>query len=204
MDIFTYVTASLHSIKELCTKGNLSSPLYNIFLELPLGKFLPEETTEFLSTKIYGIEFDEREIEFIYSIVDNHPLNLQIACYNVLENRGNKWDETNLRNIIFKEIKSYEPIISTENEVITVENDKEPSFNDENSKASSNKLKEFIESTYGPAAIAGFIIPLILEIFEIIPYKFSNDYTKHFIIISIGVLVFLLVFLITKVKRKSR
>jgi hypothetical protein len=103
-----YVTASLHSLKTQCTVGNFTSPFYNIFSQVTLGLFSPEETTDFLSARREGFEFNKREIEFIKRIANNHPLYLQIACYHVFENRGKKWDENELRKEIEKEIKNFD------------------------------------------------------------------------------------------------
>ena len=102
-----YVSASLHSLKWLCIAGHFTSPFYNIFSQVPLGQFSPEETTEFLSAKRGGVEFNEEEIEFIKEIANNHPLHLQIACYHVLESKGNVYDEKKIRKDIEKEIKSF-------------------------------------------------------------------------------------------------
>jgi AAA+ ATPase superfamily predicted ATPase len=102
-----YVTASLHAVKRLYIVGNFTSPFYNIFSQVHLGLFSPEETTDFLSAKREGVEFSEEEIDFIKRIAENHPLHLQIACYHVLENRGKEYDEKELRKDIEEEIKSF-------------------------------------------------------------------------------------------------
>jgi hypothetical protein len=102
-----YVSASLHAIKMLCTAGNFTSPFYNIFSQVPLGLFSPDETTDFLSAKRGGVVFTEKEIEFIKRIARNHPLHLQIACSHVLENKGKAYDEKELRKDIKEEIKSF-------------------------------------------------------------------------------------------------
>jgi AAA+ ATPase superfamily predicted ATPase len=102
-----YVSASLHTLKWLCTVGNFTSPFYNIFSQVPLGLFSPDETTDFLSAKRGGVEFSKEEIDFIKRIAKNHPLHLQIACYHILENKGKAYDEKKLRKDIEKEIKSF-------------------------------------------------------------------------------------------------
>lgn len=102
-----YVTASLRSLRSLCIEGNFTSPFYNIFSEVPLGMFSPEETSEFLSAKREGVEFNGEEIEFIKEIANDPPLHLQIACYHVLENKGKKWNENKLRKDIKKEFKNF-------------------------------------------------------------------------------------------------
>ena len=102
-----YVTASLHSLKRLCTEGNFTSPFYNIFSQVSLGRFSPGEASEFLSAKRESVEFNEKEIEFIKKIAKNHPLHLQIACYHVFENKGKKRDEKELRKDIEKDVKTF-------------------------------------------------------------------------------------------------
>ena len=103
-----YVTASFHALKRLCIAGHFTSPFYNIFSQVPLELFSPEETSDFLSAKREGVEFSEEEIEFIKRIAENHPLHLQIACYHVLENRRKGYDEKELRKDIEEEIKSFD------------------------------------------------------------------------------------------------
>ena len=103
-----YVTSSLYSIKWLCKTGNFTSPFYNIFSDLPLGRFSPRETSEFLSTKRDGIEFNEDEIDFIRKIAKDNPLRLQISCNHVLENRERKLDNKKLKKCIAKEFTHFD------------------------------------------------------------------------------------------------
>ena len=133
-----YVTASLHSLKWLCTVGKFTSPFYNIFSQVPLGLFSPEETTEFLSAKREGVEFSEEEIAFIKRIAKNHPLHLQIACYHVLENRGKEYDEKELRKDIKVEIKSFGDKFARKERYIV-----------KGIKYSINDIKEIIKSRLG-------------------------------------------------------
>ena len=42
-----YITASLHSLRELCIKSMLKSTFYSIFYELRLGKFTHTDVTDF-------------------------------------------------------------------------------------------------------------------------------------------------------------
>lgn len=103
-----YVTASLHSLKQMNAEGNFTSPFFNIFSEVPLNIFSSEETSAFLSAEREGVEFNEEEIEFIKEIANDRPLHLQIACYHVLENKGKNWNEKKLRKDIKKEFKNFE------------------------------------------------------------------------------------------------
>lgn len=103
-----YVTSSLRSIKWLCATANFTSPFYNIFAEIPLGSFAPDEISEFLSAKRDGIEFNGEEIDFIREIAKENPLRLQIACYHVLDNRERKLDEKKLKKSIAKEFTGFD------------------------------------------------------------------------------------------------
>ena len=103
-----YVTASLHSLKRMYLEGYFTSDFYNILSEIPIDKFSPEETSEFLSAERGGVEFTEDEIEFIKEIANDHPFHLQIVCYHVLKNRGKKWNEKKLRKDTEKEFKNFE------------------------------------------------------------------------------------------------
>jgi hypothetical protein len=133
-----YVSASLHALKMLCIAGHFTSPFYNIFSQVPLGLFSPEETTEFLSAKRGGVEFNKEEIEFIKRIAKNHPLHLQIACYHVLENKGKGYDEKELRKNIEVEIKSFGDKIARKERYIV-----------KCIKYSINDIKEIIKSRLG-------------------------------------------------------
>ena len=101
-----YITVSLRSLKKLCRDANLNSPFYNIFADLPLGKFANEETEEFLNGQ-ENICFTDEEIDFIKKMSKNHPLRLQIACNHVYENRELNFKKRKLKRIIRKDIKYY-------------------------------------------------------------------------------------------------
>ena len=133
-----YVTASLHALKMLCIAGHFTSPFYNIFSQVPLGLFSPDETTEFLSAKRGGVKFSEEEIEFIKRIAKNHPLHLQIACYHVLENTGKEYDVMELRKYIEKEIKSFGDKLTRKERYIV-----------KYIKYSINDIKEILKSRLG-------------------------------------------------------
>ena len=133
-----YVTASLHALKRLCIVGNFTSPFYNIFSQVPLGLFSPEETTDFLSAKREGFEFSEEEIDFIKRMAKNHPLHLQIACYHVLENKGKGYDDKELRKNIKVEIKSFDDKFARKERYIL-----------KGIKNSINDIKEIIKSRLG-------------------------------------------------------
>lgn len=196
-----YVTASLNSLKTLCEKGKFTSPFYNIFSEVKLGKFTAEETTEFLSTRSGSFGFNEREIEFIYEIANHHPLHLQIACYHVFENKVEKWNEPKLREVIENEIKTYndEDVRKKRHpEKLDGVKQKEGTSIDIQNKDERLQTKQSFIDLINPAAtIASFIGFIILEYFEIYP----NGYNKHVISIAGAVVIFFVVLLLAPKKK---
>lgn len=188
-----YVTATVPSIKTLCIEGNFISPLYNIFSQVHLMQFTPDETFEFLEAKIGLEEFDERERNFIYQIANNYPLHLQIACYHVFENKRKIWDETKLRNDIQNEIVTYDHQRVSEKRTLI---EKNPSVKKENraplkivdhKNKSSQLMKHKIISMSVPATIAGFV-GFVVSVWAGL---YLSDY-KDVITIIITVIVFLL------------
>jgi hypothetical protein len=195
-----YVTASLSSLKTLCEKGKFTSPFYNIFSEVKLGRFSPEETMDFLSTRGESFGFDQGEIEFVYGIADNHPLHLQIACYHVYKNRGKKWDEQKLRGDIESEIKTYDDEeVRKKRHPEKLDEDKENgvSTNDDPKEHGLRQMiRSFIDRINPAATIASFIGFILFEIFEIIP-----GYNKHAISIAGAAVLFFVVLLLAHKKK---
>ncbi len=174
-----YVTASLNSLKTLCEKGKFTSPFYNIFSEVRLGKFTPEETMEFLSIRGGSFGFNQGEIEFIYEIVDNHPLHLQIACDHVFKNKGKKWDEPKLREVIENEIKTYD------DEEVRKKRHPEKSAAMEK-KETQPQEESFIKLITDPATIAGFIGLILIEVYII----YTARSIGHAVIVLVVALIF--------------
>lgn len=100
-----YITASLHSLQELCVKSKLNSTFYSIFYELPLGEFTHGEVTDFLSAKRNDVNFNAEEIKLIKETAGSNPLHLRIACYHIFENKGQRWDRNKLKGKIESDIK---------------------------------------------------------------------------------------------------
>lgn len=103
-----YITASLHSLKDLYEKSKLKSTFYSIFYELQLNKFTSIEVTDFISAKRDGIFFKPEEIKLIKETSEDNPLNLRIACDHIFENRGRRWNRNKLKEEIENDIKFYD------------------------------------------------------------------------------------------------
>ncbi len=196
-----YVTASLNSLKTLCEKGKFTSPFYNIFSEVKLGKFTPEETMEFFSTRGESFGFNQGGIEFIYEIADNHPLHLQIACDHVFKNKGKKWDEQKLRGVIEKEIKTYDDEeVRKKRHLKKLDRGKqnEGTFIDNRKKDEQLQTKKNLIDLINPAAtIASLFYGIVVEYFEIYP----TGWNKH-VITLVGVAVIFFIALLLTPKKK--
>lgn len=103
-----YVTASLHSLRELCIKSKLNSTYYSIFSEIQLGELKPNETTDFLSAKRKGVIFSSEEVKLIKETAGSKPLHLRIACDFIFVNKGKKKNKNNLKQEIENQISFYD------------------------------------------------------------------------------------------------
>ncbi len=103
-----YVTASFHSLRDLCSKSKLNSTFYSIFYESQLFGLKPDEITDFLSASRKGVNFNSQEIKLIKETAGSNPLHLRIACEYVFENQGKKWDREKLRRKIENDINFYD------------------------------------------------------------------------------------------------
>lgn len=102
-----YVIASFSSLRELCIKSKLNSTFYSIFYESQLSEFKPDETTDFLSARRKGVNFNTEEIKLIKETAGRNPLHLRIACYHIFANRGKKWNRDKLKRKIEEDIEYY-------------------------------------------------------------------------------------------------
>lgn len=94
------VTSSQHTLHELTDTNDPTSPFYNTFPLLRLGPFAPADAQDFLNLHRPGVPpFKPDERAAILDFAKNHPLALQIACFNILES---KEDNTTLHTAIRK------------------------------------------------------------------------------------------------------
>jgi uncharacterized protein len=104
---FAVVTATRTPLKDLCLKGKLTSPFYNVFTVIELGAFTDEEVRKFLEHHREKVFFTEEEMKFINSHLDPHPLKLQIICDFVIRNREQRLAEWALVEEITKEYGNF-------------------------------------------------------------------------------------------------
>lgn len=104
-----YLTASLHSLKDLFIENKLTSTYYGIFSELKLGEFTRDETSDFLNSKRKGVNFNADEIKLIKEVAGNNPLYLRITCDHIFANKGKRWNRNKIKDEIVNELKYYKP-----------------------------------------------------------------------------------------------
>jgi|GEM_PF-1977333 len=103
-----YITASKTSLYDLCRGGKLTSPFYNIFTNINLGKFSGYEADEFVGSSRVLENFNKEEIEFILNLGENHPFYLEIACWHVFEAKlKGSIDRSKIRKEFGEEISQY-------------------------------------------------------------------------------------------------
>ncbi|MBN1177603.1 MAG: protein kinase [Anaerolineae bacterium] len=86
-----FVTASARPLIQLTYSGRsqeiLSSPFFNIFAPLVLGMLAEGEAREMIRrpAAAAGQPFPQATEDFVYELVDGHPLALQVACFHAFE-----------------------------------------------------------------------------------------------------------------------
>lgn len=87
------VTASRQPLEIYSLERKLTSPFYNVLSVTTLGDFTEEEAVQFVALHHSHVNFTDKELRFINSWLDPHPLKLQILCDQVLQNRERQWRE---------------------------------------------------------------------------------------------------------------
>lgn len=102
------ITATGHSLFELCTQGKLTSNFYNIFSQHHLNNFLKAEW-ESLVQEYYarsGQEPHWRDLSLIGELAGGHPYLTQLAGSLVWQAEQERWnDETKVRKAYYNDAK---------------------------------------------------------------------------------------------------
>lgn len=84
------ITASRKKLSEITDPNDETSPFFNMFPVLTLGRFSAAEAQTYVMRHRYGVPpFLEKEMISILDFAAGHPLALQVACFHVLETREN-------------------------------------------------------------------------------------------------------------------
>jgi AAA+ ATPase superfamily predicted ATPase len=94
----TLLIATEHPLSELSlTKQIATSPFFNIFRQIEMGLFTPEEALEFIHNGFdeANAEITENETERVLRLAGRFPFFLQLACYCLFEmkvGRAKEWE----------------------------------------------------------------------------------------------------------------
>jgi AAA+ ATPase superfamily predicted ATPase len=97
-DHLALLIATEHPLSELSlTKQIATSPFFNIFRQIEVGLFTPEEALEFIRDGFgeANVEITENEIERLLRLAGRFPFFLQLACYCLFEvrvGRAKEWE----------------------------------------------------------------------------------------------------------------
>ncbi len=104
----TYVVSSKISLREITDKGKLTSPFWNIFVTLKLGEFSSKKEVDmFFEVYWQGLNITKEERKFLLAINTAYPLQLQITCYWLYENRKQQYSNRKLRKKINEELAGF-------------------------------------------------------------------------------------------------
>ncbi len=97
-DYLALLIATEHPLSELSlTKQIATSPFFNIFRQIDMGLFTPEEAIEFIHNGFdeASVEITENEAERVLRLAGRFPFFLQLACYCLFEmkiGRAKEWE----------------------------------------------------------------------------------------------------------------
>jgi len=106
----SYVTASIAPLKEVCHRGIMSSPFFNIFYTYTLDALSYEEAVELISVPAQraGMPFTDAEIEWVLKYAGLHPFFIQRVCYVLFDVKkqldGSEFKLLDVRNMAYKDL----------------------------------------------------------------------------------------------------
>ena len=99
------VPATRRELVDLCHSEEIKgSPFFNIFANIVLRPFEPEDVDELIITYLKGtdMQFSKEEIKFIQSLGGGYPFFTQIAAHYLFENKSNGFQGDHLREEVLK------------------------------------------------------------------------------------------------------
>lgn len=106
----SYVTASIAPLKEVCHRGIVGSPFFNIFYAYTLDALTDEEALELIGVPAQkaGMPFTDEEVEWISRYAGRHPFFIQRVCYILFEGKQQANDgevnPLNIRKLAYKDL----------------------------------------------------------------------------------------------------
>ena len=106
----SYVTASIAPLNEVCHRGIVGSPFFNIFYTYTLDALPYEEALELISVPAQraGIPFTDAEVEWVLKYAGRHPFFIQRVCFVIYEEKrrldDGEVDLLDIRNTAYKDL----------------------------------------------------------------------------------------------------
>ena len=111
------ITVSKKPLEIYAIEEKITSPFFNIFSNIELKNFQYNEVKEFIHYYHNIVHFTHKELNFIKSNYDPHPLKLNILCDFLIQNRERKLTDFK----IIEEIKkSYEQFLGGDYKAIKI------------------------------------------------------------------------------------
>jgi hypothetical protein len=109
----SYVTSTIASLYELCHRGIVDSPFFNIFYNYSLEALTHEEALELIRVPAQkaGEPFTDKEVLWVIKMAGRHPFFIQRICYALFDEKmqleKGEVDLLHVRNQAFKDLKPH-------------------------------------------------------------------------------------------------
>jgi hypothetical protein len=109
----SYVTATIAPLYELCHRGIVDSPFFNIFYNYTLEALTQEEAQELIRVPAQkaGIPFTEEEVAWVVKMAGRHPFFIQRVSHILLDEKMQREkcevDMQLVRNLAYKDLKPH-------------------------------------------------------------------------------------------------
>lgn len=106
----SYVTASIAPLYEVCHRGIVDSPFFNIFYTYHLEALAFEEVQELIvvPAQRVGVPFTDTEVDWVLKMAGRHPFFIQRVCYILFQEKlqldNGKVDILDVRNLAYKDL----------------------------------------------------------------------------------------------------
>jgi hypothetical protein len=106
----SYVTASIAPLNEVCHRGIVGSPFFNIFYPYALDVLAREDALELIRVPAekVGMPFAKAEEEWVLKYAGRHPFFIQRLCFVLfeekLESNDSEIDEQHIKKLAYKDL----------------------------------------------------------------------------------------------------
>ena len=113
MGLVSYVTATVAPLYELCHRGIVDSPFFNIFYNYTLEALTHEEAQELIRVPAQkaSVPFTEEEVAWVVKIAGRHPFFIQRVCHVLFDEKMQREkgevDMQGVRNLAYKDLKPH-------------------------------------------------------------------------------------------------